>query len=159
MYGYGISRGACQNRSQRDADNTYPNGRCFGLKWLEFALLAVGAVAGAYLRYRMTESPMAIYGLPINILAVNVVGSFILGLFSIISVGLNLDAQYTLLVAVGFCGSFTTMSSFALETTNLLEGSRYTLIALNILANVGLSLGAIIGGRALGNVLMERIIH
>ena len=77
---------------------------------------------GAFLRYRMVESPTTIYGLPVNVLAVNIVGSFILGVFSILSVGLNLDPQYTLLVAVGFCGSFTTMSSFALETTNLLEG-------------------------------------
>jgi len=51
------------------------------------------------------------------------------------------------------------MSSFALETTNLLEGNRFMLLALNILANVGLSLGAIIGGRLLGDVLMERILR
>lgn len=129
------------------------------MKWLEFALLAVGAVVGAYLRYRLVESPLAFYGLPVNVLVVNVLGSFILGLFSVLSVGLNLDSQYALFMAVGFCGSFTTMSSFALETTNLLEGNRFTLLALNIIANVGLSLGAIIGGRALGNVLMERFMR
>ncbi len=130
-----------------------------GLKWLEFALLAVGAVVGAYLRYRLVESPVAFYGLPVNVLVVNVLGSFILGLFSVLSVALNLDSQYSLFMAVGFCGSFTTMSSFALETTNLLEANRFTLLALNILANVGLSLGAIIGGRAVGNVLMERVVR
>jgi len=129
------------------------------MKWIEFALLAIGAVIGAYLRYRLVESPVTFFGLPLNVLAVNVLGSFILGLFSVMSIALNLDSQYTLFAAVGFCGSFTTMSSFALETTNLLETNKLGLMALNILTNVGLSLTAIIGGRALGNVFMERLIH
>ncbi len=129
------------------------------LKWIEFALLAVGAVVGAFLRYKLVESPVAVYGLPVNVLAVNVIGSFILGLFSIMSVGLNLDPQYTLLVAVGFCGSFTTMSSFALETSNLSDSNRFSLLALNILANVGLSLGAMFGGRLLGDEIMARFVR
>ena len=129
------------------------------MKWIEFALLAVGGVVGAFLRYKMVESPVAVYGLPVNVLAVNVIGSFILGLFSIMSLGLNLDPQYTLLVAVGFCGSFTTMSSFALETSNLLDSNRFSLLALNILANVGLSLGAVFGGRLLGDEIMARFMR
>ncbi|MCW4028236.1 MAG: fluoride efflux transporter CrcB [Candidatus Bathyarchaeota archaeon] len=129
------------------------------MKWLEFVLLAVGAVVGAYLRYRIVESPTTVFGLPVNVLAVNVVGSFVLGLFSILSVGLNLDSQYSLFVAVGFCGSFTTMSSFALETSNLADANRFSLMALNILANVGLSLAAVFGGKTLGNVLMERFLR
>ena len=102
---------------------------------------------------------MAVFGLPVNVLAVNVLGSFILGLFSVLAVALNLDSQYALFMAVGFCGSFTTMSSFALESTNLLESNRFTILVLNILANVGLSLAAVIGGRAMGNVLMERFMR
>jgi len=128
------------------------------LKWIEFGLLAVGAVVGAFLRYKMVESPTAIYGLPVNVLAVNIIGSFILGVFSILSIGFNLDPQYTMLVAIGFCGSFTTMSSFALETSNLIDANRFSLMMLNILANVGLSLGAVLGGRALGTFALERFM-
>ena len=129
------------------------------MKLIEFALLAIGAVVGAYLRYRIVESPVTIYGLPVNVLIVNILGSFILGFFSIMSPALNLDAKYTLLVAVGFCGSFTTMSSFALETSNLLDNNRFSVLALNILANVGLSLGAIFGGRTLGDLFLERVMR
>ncbi len=124
----------------------------------EVALLVAGAVVGVLLRYKMVESPLLIGGFQANVLIVNVIGSFILGLFSVISLALNLDAKYSLLVAIGFCGSFTTMSSFALETTNLIDSNRFVLVALNILANVGLSLGAVIGGRELGTVVMERIV-
>lgn len=129
------------------------------MKWVEIILLAAGAVIGAFLRYRLVESPVSVYGLPVNVLMVNILGSFILGLFSILSMGLNLDSQYTLLMAVGFCGSFTTMSSFALETSNLLDSNRFSLLALNILANVGLSLGAIFGGRLLGDIILERLVR
>ncbi|HEX7483099.1 MAG TPA: fluoride efflux transporter CrcB [Candidatus Bathyarchaeia archaeon] len=129
------------------------------MKWIEFVLLAVGAVIGASLRYKLVESPVAFYGLPVNVLVVNILGSFILGVFSVLSLGLNFEPQYTLLVAVGFCGSFTTMSSFALETSNLVDANRFSLMALNILANVGLSLGAIFGGRVLGDAIMERFMR
>jgi fluoride exporter len=124
---------------------------------IEIALLAAGAVVGAILRYKLVESPFLIGGLQVNVLMVNILGSFILGLFSVASLALNLDAKYSLLVAVGFCGSFTTMSSFALETSNLMDNSRLSLVAVNILANVGLSLGAVIGGRAVGNVVIDHL--
>ena len=106
-------------------------------------------MAGAFLRYKIVSSPISMGLLPINILIVNVVGSLALGIFSVISVIWNLDAKYSLLFAVGFCGSFTTMSSFALESNNLLENKQFFIFAMNILTNVGLSLGALILGRTL----------
>jgi CrcB protein len=129
------------------------------MKMIEFLLLAAGAVAGAYLRYAITASPKTFYGLPLNVLAVNVTGSFILGLFSVLALALNFDTKYSLMLAVGFCGSFTTMSSFALESSNLWDANRFSLMALNIFANVGFSLAAVMGGRAVGDVIMERLVR
>jgi CrcB protein len=128
------------------------------MKMIEFALLAVGAVVGAFLRYIIVASPQTIAGLPVNVLAVNVLGSFILGLFSVLAVAFNLNSNYTLFIATGFCGAFTTMSSFALETSNLLDTNRLLLVALNILANVGLSLGAVISGKVVGEAIMTRVL-
>lgn len=60
---------------------------------------------------------------------------------------LNLDAKYLLFLAVGFCGSFTTMSAFALESINLLDNKQLALFVLNVFGNVGLSSAAVFLGR------------
>ena len=125
------------------------------MKGLEFILLGVGALAGAFLRYKLVSSTIVIGTFPVNILIINVIGSFILGVFSILSIFWNLDTKYSLLFAIGFCGSFTTMSSFALESVNLLDNKQFTLFGLNILGNVGLSLGAIIFGRSITITIMK----
>lgn len=119
------------------------------MKGLELGLLAVGGILGTFLRYKITESPLLFGALQVNVLIVNVVGSFILGLFFILSTQWSLDTKYVLFVAVGFCGSLTTMSAFALESSTLLENKQFGLMALNVLANVGLSIGAIFAGKSL----------
>ncbi|RPJ25869.1 MAG: fluoride efflux transporter CrcB [Nitrosopumilales archaeon] len=125
------------------------------MKGLEFVLLGVGALAGAFLRYKLVSSTIVIGTFPVNLLIINVIGSFILGVFSILSIFWNLDTKYSLLFAIGFCGSFTTMSSFALESVNLLDNKQFALFGLNILGNVGLSLGAIILGRSITITIMK----
>lgn len=125
------------------------------MKGLEFVFLAVGSILGAFLRYKITESPIIFNTLPLNVLIVNVLGAFILGMFLILSEQWNLDGRYSLFAAVGFCGSFTTMSSFALDSSNLLDNHHYIALAVNLLANIGLSIGALIGGKS----LMNAIIH
>jgi CrcB protein len=49
------------------------------------------------------------------------------------------------------------MSSFALETTGMIENKQFANVALNILANVGLSIGAIVGGRSLADVFVRDV--
>jgi CrcB protein len=126
------------------------------MKGIELILFVVGAVAGAFLRYKIVSSPMLLGSLPLNVLFVNIIGSFILGVFSIVTISWNLDTKYSILVAIGFCGSLTTMSSFALETSNLLDNKLYYTATFNIIANVLLSLGFLIGGRALASIIILR---
>ncbi|HXP50390.1 MAG TPA: fluoride efflux transporter CrcB [Bacteroidia bacterium] len=126
------------------------------MKGIELILLVVGALAGAFLRYKIVSSPMLLGALPLNVLFVNIIGSFILGIFSVVSAFWNLDTKYSILVAVGFCGSLTTMSSFALETSNLLDNRLYYTSTINVMANVLLSLGFLIGGRALASLIILR---
>jgi len=128
------------------------------MKGIEILFIAIGAIVGAVLRYRITEAPVAFNGLSINILLVNICGSFILGAFSIISPHLNLDTNYTLFMSVGFCGSLTSMSSFALETCNMLDNNFMQHAVVNILANVFLSLGALISGRTLTDIILKAIL-
>jgi fluoride exporter len=126
------------------------------MKGIEFILLVIGALAGAFLRYKIVSSAMLLGALPLNVLVVNIIGSFILGVFSIVSISWNLDTKYSILVAVGFCGSLTTMSSFALETSNLLDNRLFYIATINIMTNVGLSLGFLVGGRALASIIVLR---
>lgn len=124
------------------------------MKLLEIILLAIGGLAGVFSRYALTKSALLFGTLPVNVLIVNVIGSFILGAFAILSLQWNLDGKYALLVAIGFCGGLTTMSSFALESVNLIDNKQYSLVMVNVIANVGLSLGAIFGGRALTGIVL-----
>ena len=117
------------------------------MKGIEFLLLGLGALAGAFLRYKIAESPTLLGVLPINILIINVIGSFILGMFVVISMYFNLDPKYSVFIAIGFCGSFTTMSSFALQSVSLIDSKHFALFGLNLIGNVGLSILALVTGR------------
>ncbi|MBW2470812.1 MAG: CrcB family protein [Deltaproteobacteria bacterium] len=125
------------------------------MKGFEFVFLAAGSVFGAFLRYKITESLLLFNTLPLNVLIVNIVGAFILGLFVVLSQQWNLDGRYSLFAAVGFCGSLTTMSSFALDSSNLIDNQHYTTLGINIIANMGLSIGALIAGKSLMNVILS----
>jgi CrcB protein len=125
------------------------------MKGLEFIFLGIGSVLGAFLRYKLTESPLIFNTLPVNVLIVNIAGAFILGIFVVLSQQWHLDSKYSLFAAVGFCGSLTTMSAFALDSSNLLENNQYVSFIANIIANVGFSIIALIGGKSLMTAIIN----
>ncbi len=127
------------------------------MKAIEFALLTIGAILGAFIRYKITSFPVVFGIIGSNVIIVNIIGSFILGVFSVLSVSLNLDPKYSFLIAIGFCGTLTTMSSFALESVTMFENKQFLQMMINILSNVFLSLLSIYGGRILMTQISNNI--
>lgn len=110
--------------------------------------VAVGGALGASGRFlvsywavrRLSEH------VPYGTFIVNVVGSLLLGLVTgLIARGTDVPDSVRLLVAVGFCGAFTTFSTFAVDTIGLLERSASSAL-LNVATNNVLCLVAAYGG-------------
>ncbi|MCX5390780.1 fluoride efflux transporter CrcB [Streptomyces sp. NBC_00094] len=107
------------------------------MNWL---LVVVGAAVGAPLRYLTDRAARARYGsaFPWGTLAVNVVGSFVLGLLTGVA-----SARLHLLLGVGLCGALTTYSTFSYETLKLYEGGAKGYAALNVTGSLAAGLGAV----------------
>jgi len=123
---------------------------------LDFLAISVGAIVGANLRYWMSRSAVRWLGpvFPYGTLSINVLGSFVLGFFLVwTSERVLVDPHWRLLIAVGFCGGYTTFSSYAYETMAFFEQGQWTLMAANFLANNVLACGAVVAGMVLARVL------
>jgi fluoride exporter len=118
--------------------------------------ISLGAIAGANARYFLSRwaanTLSAVF--PFGTLIINVTGSMLLGFFLVwTSERVLVDPRWRLLVAIGFCGSFTTFSSFAFETMYYFEQGHWFLFATNIIANNLLCLGAVLAGIALARAV------
>jgi len=120
-----------------------------------FLAISIAAVVGANLRYLLSRIAARQFGpvFPYGTLFINVVGSFIVGFFIIWTTErVLIDPRWRLLVVIGFCGSFTTFSSYAFETMAYFELGQWGLMVVNILSNNLLCLGAALAGMALGRI-------
>lgn len=113
-----------------------------------YLLIALGGAAGSLLRYlvggavqRMSDS-----GFPVGTMVVNVSGCFIIGVLVRQFLNMQLSPELRALLIVGFCGGFTTFSTFSAETLGLIEGGEYGRAAGYVVLSVTLCLAATLAG-------------
>ena len=127
-----------------------------GLSLTAYLWVALGGILGACARYMLARAVARFAGtdFPYGTLLINVSGSLILGFFMIWSSERALvDQRLRLFLAIGFCGAFTTFSSYAFESFAYFEQGHWTLFATNVLANNVLCLAAVIAGAAIARSL------
>ena len=105
---------------------------------------AIGAsaryLAGVWIGHNFPGHPF-----PLGVIAVNILGSFIMGAL-IVFLGQKGLTHWNALLATGMLGGFTTFSSFSLETWRLMDTGRYDLALAYVALSVGVSITALIGG-------------
>lgn len=117
-----------------------------------YFIVAIGGIFGACSRYAISRVVAKIAGtaFPYGTLLINTTGSFVLGWFMIWSTERALpDPRWRMFLAIGFCGAYTTFSSYAFETFAYFEQGQWTLFVTNIIGNNLLCIGAVIVGAAL----------
>jgi CrcB protein len=123
---------------------------------VNYLWIALGAVVGASARYFVSTQIARYFStiFPYGTLLINLTGSLVLGFFLVYSTErVLLDPRWRVLVAIGFCGSYTTFSSYAFESFALMEQGQWLLTGANILASNALCLAAVLAGAALARGL------
>ncbi len=115
---------------------------------IRFFYIGIGGAAGAVLRYLVSGwvYRFSTGFFPWGTLAINLLGSFIIGLlwgfFEVSIVSQNLR----LFLFMGILGSFTTFSTFSLESFSLLRDGEYGLLLLNVILSVVLGISLVFAG-------------
>jgi CrcB protein len=113
-----------------------------------YLLIALGGAAGSLLRYLIGGAVQrtSASGFPIGTMFVNISGCFLIGILVRQFLNMQTSPELRALLIVGFCGGFTTFSTFSGETLALIEGGEYGRAAGYVVLSVGLCLVATFAG-------------
>ncbi|MDL2231608.1 fluoride efflux transporter CrcB [Porphyromonadaceae bacterium OttesenSCG-928-L07] len=125
--------------------------------WQNIILVGIGSMFGGISRYLIShfihqkfnsEFPWATF-------IVNIAGCFIIGFLSGIFPLENLHFKHRLLLATGFCGSFTTFSTFSMENMSLMDSKAYLLMFTYIATSIILGVAAAWLGLSMGRITIK----
>jgi fluoride exporter len=119
-------------------------------------LVAIGGASGAVARYLVDTLVSGRIGdaFPFGILIVNLSGAFLLGLLAALIVDRNLlSPELRAPLVVGFLGAYTTFSTLVLDSWRLVENGLPAVGLLNLVASVGLGIGAVVAGLWAGRAI------
>ena len=118
---------------------------------IECIVVGTGGFIGAICRYLIGMIPLkegCVF--PIKTLMINIVGSFLIGIVTALAIKTDfLNPRTVLFLKVGICGGFTTFSSFALETTDLMKDGKMHLAAIYTVLSVTLGALAVFAGQGI----------
>lgn len=121
-------------------------------------LIAVflGGGMGSVLRYCVQmalHERILPYSFPWATFTVNIIGSFLIGLFYTLSARFNLSAEVRMLLTTGLCGGFTTFSTFSHDGLMMIKQGFYGMFFLYTLLSIILGVIAVFAGGAFGRYI------
>jgi CrcB protein len=119
-------------------------------------LVAGGGAAGSVVRYLAGRlmGPTVDAVFPWHTFLINATGAFVIGLLLVAAARLGWPGWWRPLLAVGFLGGYTTFSTFALETVELMLRGSWSTAALYSLGSLAVGLAAAAGGIFLGRAVL-----
>ena len=120
---------------------------------MQLISIAIGGATGALCRYGMSNGVYLLLGrgFPYGTLAVNILGSIIMGTSYVMLVErMDVNPEWRAGIMIGLLGAFTTFSTFSIETLNLIESGESIKAGVNILLSVALCVSGCWLGMILG---------
>lgn len=125
---------------------------------IPFLVVGLGSMAGGMSRYGLTLATQNVsaFSLPYGTLASNLLGCLLIGALAGIGAKTGLmTSELRLLLATGFCGGFTTMSSFIYELGQFVQDKEYFFASTYFLATLGGAALAFVLGLALSGLILR----
>lgn len=108
-------------------------------------LVGIGGLLGSIARYLIAVlfAEKFTTSFPASTFTVNLLGCFLIGIiFAVSEKGNILSPEWRVFLTTGFCGGFTTFSTFSYESLRLLQDGEFLYLAINVAASVVLGLAA-----------------